>query len=186
MLANVQDTPGTDQSTPNGTPSPTNNLPRLRERPVLELLDHVDLEHPQRIYDLGCGTGIATQLRQTLAIGRPDRHHSSAEMLEEATYLPIKALWQKCDVREWRAQSPADLLFAAAVLHFTADHQIIAPAVIEPVEHRRVPLAAHMPNWRDALWYELMLETLETEARRNDPLALHVCANSWPNVRCLT
>ena len=35
---------------------------RLRQRPVHELLDRVDLPNPQRIYDLGCGTGIATQV----------------------------------------------------------------------------------------------------------------------------
>ena len=35
---------------------------RLRQRPVNELLDRVDLHDPKRIYDLGCGTGIATQL----------------------------------------------------------------------------------------------------------------------------
>jgi trans-aconitate 2-methyltransferase len=38
---------------------------RLRQRPVSELLDRVDLKQPKRIYDLGCGTGIATQLSDT-------------------------------------------------------------------------------------------------------------------------
>ncbi|MBA4363782.1 MAG: trans-aconitate methyltransferase, partial [Pseudomonas sp.] len=35
---------------------------RLRQRPVNELIDRVDIKNPRRIYDLGCGTGIATQV----------------------------------------------------------------------------------------------------------------------------
>jgi trans-aconitate 2-methyltransferase len=58
---------------------------RLRQRPVNELLDRVDLPNPQRIYDLGCGTGIATQL---LAKRWPRAQlqgiDSSAQMLDEA------------------------------------------------------------------------------------------------------
>ncbi len=70
---------------------------RLRQRPVHELLDRVDLPNPQRIYDLGCGTGIATQL---LAKRWPRAQlqgiDSSAQMLDEARCLPVKALWKHC------------------------------------------------------------------------------------------
>ncbi|NMY73444.1 methyltransferase domain-containing protein [Pseudomonas sp. WS 5071] len=143
---------------------------RLRERPVLELLDHVDLQHPQRIYDLGCGTGIATQLlAKRWPMADLTGVDSSAEMLEEATYLPIKALWQKCDVQQWRAHRPADLLFAAAVLHFISDHETLIPQLLSQLNPGGC-LAAHMPNWRDALWYELMLETLNTGGPNGRPL----------------
>lgn len=147
---------------------------RLRERPVLELLDHVDLERPQRIYDLGCGTGIATQLlAKRWPLADLTGVDSSAEMLEEATYLPIKALWQKCDVQQWRAQSPADLLFAAAVLHFIKGHETLLPQLLSQLNVGGC-LAAHMSNWRDALWYQLMLETLETGGPNRTPMG---CAN---------
>ncbi|AZE76402.1 Trans-aconitate 2-methyltransferase [Pseudomonas synxantha] len=66
----------------------------LRERPVLELLDRMASLQPKRIYDLGCGTGIATQL---LAKRWPEAEltgiDSSAQMLSEASYLPIKPPW---------------------------------------------------------------------------------------------
>ncbi|OLF55515.1 methyltransferase domain-containing protein [Pseudomonas chlororaphis] len=143
---------------------------RLRERPVVELLDHVSLEHPERIYDLGCGTGIATQL---LAKRWPQANltgvDSSAEMLGEATYLPIKALWHRCDLLQWRAEQPADLLFAAAVLHFIDGHEQLLPRLLRQLNPGGC-LATHMPNWRDALWYRLMLESLDQAGPGGGPL----------------
>lgn len=143
---------------------------RLRERPVLELLDRMAPLQPQRIYDLGCGTGIATQL---LAQRWPQAEltgiDSSAQMLSEASYLPIKALWQKCDVQHWRAEQPADLLFAAAVLHFINGHETLLPRLLRQLRPGGC-LAAHMPNWRDAPWYALMLETLEHGGLHDAPL----------------
>ncbi|QLL16004.1 methyltransferase domain-containing protein [Pseudomonas chlororaphis] len=143
---------------------------RLRERPVVELLDHIGLQHPKRIYDLGCGTGIATQL---LAKRWPQADltgvDSSTEMLNEASYLPIKALWHKCDLQHWQADQPADLLFAAAVLHFINGHEVLLPRLLRQLKPGGC-LAAHMPNWRDALWYQLMLNTLEQAGPDGGPL----------------
>ncbi|WP_064119754.1 methyltransferase domain-containing protein [Pseudomonas fluorescens] len=143
---------------------------RLRQRPVNELLDRVDLQNPQRIYDLGCGTGIATQLlakrwprAQLLGID------SSAQMLEEARCLPIKALWKQCDLLDWQPEHSADLLFAAAVLHFIDGHQTLLPRLLGQLNPGGC-LAAHMPDWRDALWYRLMLDTLEDAGPGGTPL----------------
>jgi len=143
---------------------------RLRERPVVELLDHITLEHPAHIYDLGCGTGIATR---RLSLRWPDAEltgvDSSAEMLCEASYLPIKALWKRCDIQDWQAEQPADLLMAAAVLHFVSDHEHLLPRLLNQL-NRDGCLAAHMPNWRDACWYRLMLETLKHGGAGGAPL----------------
>lgn len=142
----------------------------LRERPVMELLNHVSLQCPERIYDLGCGTGIATQL---LATRWPQADltgvDSSTEMLEEAKSLPINAFWQACDLQAWNADQRADLLFAAAVLHFIKGHEVLLPHLLKQLNPGGC-LAAHMPNWRDAPWYLLMLETLEHGGINNGPL----------------
>lgn len=143
---------------------------RLRQRPVTELLDRVNLRNPKHIYDLGCGTGIATQLlakrwprAQLLGVD------SSAQMLEEARCLPIKALWQQCDLLDWQPEKPADLLLAAAVLHFIDGHQTLLPKLLGQLNTGGC-LAAHMPDWRDALWYRLMLDTLEGGGPGGTPL----------------
>jgi trans-aconitate 2-methyltransferase len=143
---------------------------RLRQRPVHELLDRVDLPNPQRIYDLGCGTGIATQL---LAKRWPRAQlqgiDSSAQMLDEARCLPVKALWKHCDLLDWQPEQPADLLFAAAVLHFIDGHETLLPRLLGHINPGGC-LAAHMPDWRDALWYRLMLDTLENGGPGGTPI----------------
>ncbi|WP_095119175.1 methyltransferase domain-containing protein [Pseudomonas sp. Irchel s3f10] len=143
---------------------------RLRQRPVNELLDRVDLQNPQRIYDLGCGTGIATQL---LAERWPRAQlqgvDSSTQMLDEARCLPIRAQWKCCDLLEWRPEQPADLLLAAAVLHFIGGHETLLPHLLGYLNPGGC-LAAHMPDWRDALWYRLMLDTLEDGGPGGTPM----------------
>ena len=143
---------------------------RLRQRPVNELLGRVELKSPQRIYDLGCGTGIATQL---LAKRWPRAQlqgiDSSGQMLDEARRLPIKAVWKQCDLLDWQPEQPADLLFAAAVLHFIKDHHQLLPRLLRQLNPGGC-LAAHMPDWRDALWYRLVLDTLEDAGACGQPL----------------
>ncbi|WP_445179476.1 methyltransferase domain-containing protein [Pseudomonas sp. McL0111] len=143
---------------------------RLRQQPVNELLDRVDLDNPKRIYDLGCGTGIATQL---LAKRWPRAQlrgiDSSAQMLDEARCLPIKASWTQCDLIDWRPEQPADLLLAAAVLHFIDGHQQLLPSLLGHLNPGGC-LAAHMPDWRDAPWYRLMLDALNEDGVGGRPL----------------
>lgn len=143
---------------------------RLRQRPVNELLDRVDLKQPRHIYDLGCGTGLATQL---LAKRWPRARlmgiDSSEQMLAEARSLPIRALWKQCDVLDWQPEQPADLLFAAAVLHFVNGHEQLLPKLLGHLNPGGC-LAAHMPDWRDALWYQLMLDTLDDGGAGGAPL----------------
>ncbi len=142
----------------------------LRQRPVIELLNRVELKHPKYICDLGCGTGIATQLlakrwprAQLLGVD------SSPQMLREASCLPIKATWLHCDLLDWKPQQTADLLFAAAVLHFISGHEQLLPRLLDTLAPGGC-LAAHMPDWRDALWYQLMLDTLEDGGQGGIPL----------------
>ncbi|WP_454565711.1 methyltransferase domain-containing protein [Pseudomonas sp. AIG] len=157
-------------ATPDWDPKAYQQFSRLRQRPVNELLDRVDLPNPQRIYDLGCGTGIATQL---LAKRWPRAQlqgiDSSAQMLDEARCLPVKALWKHCDLLDWQPEQPADLLLAAAVLHFMGGHETLLPRLLGHLNPGGC-LAAHMPDWRDALWYRLMLDTLEDGGLGGTPL----------------
>lgn len=134
---------------------------RLRQRPVNELLNRVELKKPKYIYDLGCGTGIATQLlAKRWPRARLQGIDSSGQMLQEARCLPIKALWKQCDLLDWAPAHSADLLFAAAVLHFISDHEQLLPRLLRLLNPGGC-LAAHMPDWRDAPWYQLMLDTLQ-------------------------
>ncbi|HCE6812405.1 TPA: trans-aconitate 2-methyltransferase [Pseudomonas aeruginosa] len=151
-------------------PSAYMQFARLRQRPVVELLDHIEMHAPQRIYDLGCGTGIATEL---LARRWPDAElhgvDSSAEMLAEAARLPIKASWERANLQHWCAERPGSLIFAAAVLHFIERHGSLLPRLLGQLSPGGC-LAAHMPNWRDASWYRLMLDALDSAGPAGSPL----------------
>ncbi|MFW9080268.1 methyltransferase domain-containing protein [Pseudomonas sp. P2757] len=143
---------------------------RLRQRPVCELLERIDLVNPNLIYDLGCGTGIGTQaLAKRWPRAQLTGVDSSRQMLEQAQCLSIKAQWQHCDLQGWKPEKPADLLFAAAVLHFIDDHQNLLPGLLGHLDPGGC-LAAHMPDWRDARWYQLMLDTLEDSGQNDKPL----------------
>ncbi|PXC06547.1 trans-aconitate methyltransferase, partial [Pseudomonas aeruginosa] len=143
-------------------PSAYMQFARLRQRPVVELLDHIELCCPERIYDLGCGTGIATELlARRWPLAELYGVDSSVEMLEEAARLPIKASWERANLRHWCAERPASLLFAAAVLHFLEEHGKLLPRLLGQLTPGGC-LAAHMPNWRDASWYRLMLDALDS------------------------
>ncbi|POA42543.1 trans-aconitate methyltransferase [Pseudomonas sp. MPR-ANC1] len=143
---------------------------RLRQRPVNELLDRVELHNPKHIYDLGCGTGIATQLlAQRWPRAQLQGVDSSRQMLDEARCLPIHASWKQSDLLDWQPEQPADLLLAAAVLHFIGDHDTLLPRLLGQL-NRGGCLAAHMPDWRDALWYRLMLDTLDDAGPGGTPL----------------
>lgn len=166
----IADSPLAQNASTQWDPASYLKFARLRERPVVELLERIHLERPHCIYDLGCGTGIATQL---LAKRWPDAEltgvDSSTEMLAEAKCLPIKALWQRRDLQGWHAEQPADLLLAAAVLHFIDGHHELLPRLLRQLKPGGC-FAAHMPNWRDAHWYRLMLDTLEDAGPGGVPL----------------
>jgi trans-aconitate 2-methyltransferase len=95
--------------------------PRLR--PALELLARVPIESPRVVYDLGCGAG---QLSRLMAERWPQAQvvgvDSSAAMLKQAGEALPNLRWQQHDLANWRADTPADLIYSNAALHWLPDH----------------------------------------------------------------
>src|SRR5579863_7131203 len=91
--------------------------PRLR--PALDLLQHIDLEAPKTIYDLGAGAGNVTRL---IAGRWPSAKiigvDSSAEMLAKAATEMPNLDWQQADLGTWRPATPPDLIYSNAALHW--------------------------------------------------------------------
>ncbi|MDD1138648.1 methyltransferase domain-containing protein [Pseudomonas sp. TNT2022 ID233] len=143
---------------------------RLRQQPVDELLRRVDLDNPLLVCDLGCGTGIATKvLADRWPLAKITGVDSSKDMLQVARCLPIKARWQHAELQHWKPRKLADLIVAAAVLHFIDDHQTLLPGLLRHLNPGGC-LAVHMPDWRDALWYGLMLDTLDDAGSCGRPI----------------
>ncbi len=93
-----------------------------RVRPAIDLLNRVDLESPEVVYDLGAGTGNITEMLakrwpSTRVIGVDN----SPEMMEAAKRVE-NLEWQQGDIGNWRPDRPADLIFSNAALHWVDGH----------------------------------------------------------------
>jgi len=99
--------------------------PRLR--PAIDLVARLSGE-PRTVVDLGCGTGNVTAL---LAARWPRAQitgiDDSEPMLEAARREQPALRWQQRSIAGWSAESPVDLLFSNAALHWLPDHARLFP-----------------------------------------------------------
>lgn len=112
-----------------------------RGRPFHELVGRVGASAPERIVDLGCGTGALTA---TLLDRWPDATvtgvDSSAEMLAEAARhaRPPQLTFDRCDVTTWvrgragdpGARRPADVIVSNAMLQWVPGHADLLPGLV--------------------------------------------------------
>jgi trans-aconitate 2-methyltransferase len=118
--------------------------PRLR--PALDLLARLALADPQRIYDLGCGTGnVTAALLQRWPNASITGVDSSASMLAQAASALPQVQWQQQSLDQWQAQAPADLIYSNAALHWLPDHAHLFPRLVASLKPGGV-LAVQMPR----------------------------------------
>jgi trans-aconitate 2-methyltransferase len=95
--------------------------PRLR--PALDLLNRIELDAPEFVCDLGCGTGSVTRLLATRWSGtRVTGVDASAAMLERARAEGPGLEWVQADVGRWTPATPPHLIYSNAALHWLDDH----------------------------------------------------------------
>ncbi|OIQ96582.1 trans-aconitate 2-methyltransferase [mine drainage metagenome] len=117
-----------------------------RLRPALELLARIPLEAPAGIVDLGCGPGNVTPyLQARWPEARLTGVDSSAEMLEAAGAALPGAAWIQADAAAWRPETPPDLIYANASLHWLDDHAALFPRLFGLLAPGGV-LAVQMPR----------------------------------------
>jgi trans-aconitate 2-methyltransferase len=140
--------------------------PRLR--PALDLLGRIPLEAPRAVVDLGCGTGNVTRL---LAERWPEATvtgvDDSAEMLASATKNVPGVTWLQASLAAWRPETPVDVLFTNATLHWLPDHQRLLPAFADLVAPGGV-LAIQMPRNFSAPSHTAILDTIRAGSWRGE------------------
>jgi trans-aconitate 2-methyltransferase len=118
--------------------------PRLR--PALDLLQRIDVEVPQVVYDLGAGAGNVTRL---IKARWPEAYvvgvDSSAEMLEKAAAENPDIEWQQADLASWRPSRPADIIYSNAALHWLDNHDRLMADLLSGLKPGGV-LAVQMPR----------------------------------------
>jgi trans-aconitate 2-methyltransferase len=141
-----------------------------RSRPFFELTARIAADQPRRVVDLGCGDGALTA---TLAERWPEAHvegvDRSPEMIAGARPLATARLrFATGDVREWRPDSPVDVLVSNATLQWVPEH----PELLERWVGMLSPggwLAFQVPGNFGAPSHTI-LEQLRTSARWREVL----------------
>ena len=99
-----------------------------RLRPALDLMGRIPLADPERIYDLGCGSGNVTRLLAErwpgAAVAGVD---NSPQMLQRARATASRVRWQQGDLADWQPDAVPTLLYSNAVIQWLADHGELIP-----------------------------------------------------------
>jgi trans-aconitate 2-methyltransferase len=96
-----------------------------RTQPSRDLVARIQIAHPPRVIDLGCGPGNSTAL---LAELWPDADISgldnSAAMIDQANRDFPERRWIVGDIAAWAAGAgePFDVVFSNAALQWVPDH----------------------------------------------------------------
>lgn len=105
-----------------------------RTRAAADLAARINLEHPSRIADLGCGPGNSTQV---LRSRWPDADirgiDHSREMIDAATDSFPDQTWIVADAATWTADHPMNLVYSNAALQWLSDHDVLIPHVMANV-----------------------------------------------------
>ncbi len=137
-----------------------------RLRPALELFERAMLalggREPASAYDLGCGAGeiariMADRWPGTRVVGLD----SSMQMLAKAEAQgPSRVEWVEADVRNWTAESKADLLYSNAMFQWVDGHAEVFPHLARQLAPGGV-IAIQMPLSFSQDSHILLREVLE-------------------------
>lgn len=117
-----------------------------RARPAADLIAQIQTENPQRIVDLGCGTGNSTaQLHRRWPQASFTGLDSSPAMLAQARKDHPEWQWIESAIEDWKPQGSYDLVFSNAALHWVPDHAALFPRLFSAVGAGGA-LAVQMPN----------------------------------------
>ena len=149
-----------DRSMPIWDPTQYLRFGDERLRPALDLLTRIPLEVPKVIYDLGCGPGTVTVLlKERWPEAQVTGVDSSAAMLQRARALDASIAWQEGDLSTWEPDTPADLLFSNAVMHWLDGHESLFSRLLTRLKPGGV-LAVQMPNNFAATTHTAIAETV--------------------------
>lgn len=140
-----------------------------RLRPALDLLAQVPLETATHVVDLGCGAGNVTAiLRQRFPAADVLGVDGSEAMLDKARAAAPGCRFATGDFATWTPETPPDLIFSNAALHWVTDHDVLFPRLLSLLAPGGV-LAIQMPAMHDA-----PLRALQNEVAATGPWAPHL------------
>ena len=129
-----------------------------RTRPARDLLAQVPLATAATVTDLGCGPGNSTELLAHRFPGAAITGlDSSPAMLAKARDRLPSCRFDEADIAAWQPDTPQDLIYANAALHWVPDHAALIPRLFGFLAPGGV-LAVQMPDNREEPSHRLMRE----------------------------
>ncbi len=135
-----------------------------RSRPYADLLARVATD-PATVTDLGCGPGhLSAVLRARWPRAAIEGVDASAEMIERAVRDNVDPhiSYRRGDLREWRAETPVDLLVSNATLQWVPGHLDLLPELSRQVASGGC-LAFSVPANFDAPSHQLLRDVAARE-----------------------
>lgn len=105
-----------------------------RGRPFFELVGRVRAERPERVVDLGCGTGALTAaLVERWPEAMIEGLDRSPDMIAEAAAraIPGRLRFATADLTAWRPDRPVDVIVSNAVLQWVPGHAELLAGWVE-------------------------------------------------------
>lgn len=138
-----------------------------RLQPAIDLIGRIPLESPSIIYDLGCGTGSGTvMLKDRWRQAEVTGVDASDTMLERTRTLEAPVSWQQADLNTWEPETPPDLLFSNAALHWVDHHEVLFPRLFSMLAPGGV-LAVQLPHNFSAPSHTTIAQTVRSGSWRD-------------------
>ncbi|NQW23044.1 MAG: methyltransferase domain-containing protein [SAR202 cluster bacterium] len=126
----------------------------------------IQVDSPEIVYDLGCGTGTITGiLKERWPNAKVTGVDSSASMLERTRDVETGVYWQHADLNDWKPEDSADVVYTNAALHWLDDHSQLFPRIMAAVKPGGV-LAVQMPENFSAPSHTSIADTVREGAWR--------------------
>jgi trans-aconitate 2-methyltransferase len=140
-----------------------------RLRPALDLLAYVPEQEPQRVVDLGCGTGnVSALLKARWPAADVLGIDSSQNMLAAAAAAVPECRFQHADLAHWQPDGLLDVIYSNATLQWLPDHPTLFPRLLSFLR-RGAWLAVQMPAMHNA-----PLRQMQAELARSPSFAPHL------------
>ncbi|WOJ95289.1 trans-aconitate 2-methyltransferase [Congregibacter variabilis] len=134
------------------------NFATPRQQAAHDLIAAVPERPMNAISDLGCGSGLSTQLLADRWPGTTITGiDQSPDMLKAAAIRVPLGVFRQGNISNFAAHEPQDLIFANASLHWLADHRILFPMLAKQLAPQGI-LAVQMPNNLEEASHRLMAE----------------------------
>jgi len=135
-----------------------------RLRPALDLLAYVPEQEPQRVVDLGCGTGnVSALLKARWPAADVLGVDSSENMLAAAAAAVPECRFEHADLAHWQPDGLLDVIYSNATLQWLPDHPTLFPRLLSFLR-RGAWLAVQMPAMHDAPLRQMQAELAKSPA----------------------